>query len=75
MTRFIANNVWKAIAKTAKKQSSGGLLLHNVTRKPPLHLGTGDILITDASKHAIAAGQTSAPAAFAAYTPHASGCR
>jgi hypothetical protein len=60
MTRFIANNVWKAIAKTAKNAERRRAAIAYVTRKPPLHLGHGDILITDASKHAIASGQTSA---------------
>ena len=60
MTRFIANNVWKAIAKTAKNTGRRRAAIAYVTRIPPLNLGTGDILITDASKHAIASGHTSA---------------
>src|SRR5689334_15503438 len=60
MTRFIANNVWKAIAKTAKNAGRRRAAIAYVTRTAPLHLGPGDILITDASKHAIACGQTSA---------------
>jgi hypothetical protein len=60
MTRFIANNVWKAIGKMAKAAERRRAAIAYVTRTPPLYLAAGDILITDASKHAIACGQTSA---------------
>lgn len=60
MTRFIANNIWKTIGKTARTAVRRRAAIAYVTRRPPLHLAAGDILITDASKQSIASGQTSA---------------
>ena len=61
MTRFVANDIWKAVAKKAKNPGRRRAAIAYVTRDLPLQLQCGDVLITDASKNAIASGQTSAP--------------
>lgn len=60
MTRFVANDIWKVVEKKAKNPGRRRAAIAYVTRDLPLNLHNGDVLITDASKNAIASGQTSA---------------
>src|ERR1035438_7169707 len=60
MTRFIPNDIWKIVAQRTKRAGRRRAAIAYVTRDLPLSLQEGDILITDASKHAISSGQTSA---------------
>jgi hypothetical protein len=61
MTRFIPSDIWKVVGQKSKAAGRRRAAIAYVTRDLPLSLQEGDILITDASKHSISSGQTSAP--------------
>ena len=60
MTRFIPNDIWKVVAQRTKTVGRRRAAIAYVIRNLPLGLQVGDTLVTDASNHAIASGQTSA---------------
>lgn len=60
MTRFISNDLWKVVARQTKSAGRRRAAIAYVTRDLPLRLRDSDVLITDATKHAISSGQTSA---------------
>jgi len=60
MDELLSDNLWPMIKTLAKTSSAIRAAVAYVTSEKYLKFGNGDILITDASKRAIASGQTDA---------------
>jgi hypothetical protein len=60
MIRFLATDLWREVRVRAKKALRRRAVIAYVTDPEPLNLGDGDVLVTDATHHAISSGQTSA---------------
>jgi hypothetical protein len=61
MTRFLFGDLlWKAIAKCVQRSHRTKAAIAYVTRSLPLSFRADDVLVVDATDHAIASGQTSA---------------
>lgn len=61
MIRFLGDNIWQELPRLAKKCRRKYAAVAYVTTGETLLFGEGDLLIVDASDHAIKTGQTSAP--------------
>ena len=61
MIRFLGDNIWDDIGRLAKRSGRKYAAVAYVTTGATLQFGKGDLLIVDASDHAIKTGQTSAP--------------
>jgi phosphatidylserine/phosphatidylglycerophosphate/cardiolipin synthase-like enzyme len=61
MIRLVSGDLWKEIKKLAKKSQVKMAAIAYVTHDSLIRFGKGDLLIVDASDHAITSGQTSAP--------------
>jgi hypothetical protein len=59
MQRLLSGDLWTEIGKAAKVRPIRAAIAY-VSTAHPLNLGKGDLLIVNASDHAIAAGETSA---------------
>jgi len=60
MIRFLAADLWREVRVRAKKALRRRAVIAYVTDPEPLNLRTGDVLVTDATHHAISSGQTKA---------------
>jgi hypothetical protein len=60
MIRFLATDLWREVRVRAKKALRRRAVIAYVTDPEPFNLGDGDVLVTDATHHAISSGQTSA---------------
>ncbi len=60
MNQVISKDLWKHIARLASKSERRMGAIAYASSERAIRFGEGDILITDASKEAIACGQTSA---------------
>jgi hypothetical protein len=61
MIRLVSGDLWKEIKKLARKSQVKMAAIAYVTHDSLIRFGKGDLLIVDASDHAITSGQTSAP--------------
>lgn len=60
MNELLCDDLWPTIRKLAHKAAVRRAAVAYVTSDEILRFTEGDVLVTDASDHAIAAGQTSA---------------
>jgi hypothetical protein len=67
MNELLSDNLWNTIKRLDKKSTAKRAAVAYVTTEAFVKFGDGDILVTDASDHAIASGQTNAPILARAY--------
>ena len=60
MQKVLSSDIWKEIGKRAKAADRRKAAVAYVT-KDQIGFQTGDVLVVDASRNAVASGQTSAP--------------